>query len=67
MWAWQVYENDEWNFVGADIGALGMVPLVTTREGTFDLMRPLAAMHAVSSGLPVRGVRYGEPEQVEEL
>jgi hypothetical protein len=67
MYAWQVLENGEWNFVGAQVGDMGMIPLVTTRERTFERMRGLAELHRITSGLPVRGVRYGEPDRVEEL
>jgi hypothetical protein len=67
MWAWQVYEDGEWNLIAAEVGSIGPVPLITSRESNYELMRPIAAMHAVSSRLPVRGVRYGEPDVMEEL
>jgi hypothetical protein len=66
MWCWQVHEGGEWNIIAAVLGG-ALTPLVTTREGTFDMMRSLAEVHGLVSGLPVRGARYGEPEHVEAL
>ena len=67
MWAWQVYEDGEWNLIAAEVGNLGPVPLITSRQSNFKLMRPIAAAHHKASGMPVRGVRYGEPDVMEEL
>jgi len=67
MWAWQVYEDGEWNIIGAVISDLGLQPLVTSRQTTYEMMRPLAQLHHDASGFPVRGVRYDEPNWSETL
>jgi len=67
MYVWQVYENAEWNILGAELGDLGHVPLVTTRHSSYELMRPLAVMHTERTGLPTRGVQYLDPIVMEAI
>jgi len=66
MYAWQVLERGEWNIIGAYLGT-GLTPLVTTRKHVYDKMRSIAVVHADETGLPVRGVRYGEPDFIEDV
>jgi len=67
MYAWQVHEDGQWNIIGAVISDLGLQPLVTTRQTTYEMMRPLAQLHHDASGFPVRGVWYDEPAEMETL
>ena len=66
MFAWQVYENDQWNIIGALIGG-SITPLVTMRLDNYEALRPFAELHHMTTGLPVRGARYGQPESFEVL
>lgn len=68
LYAWQVFENDEWNII-ALVSDTPTTPisLVTTRESLASMMRSTAMRHAAMSGLPVRLARFELVETIEEF
>jgi len=68
LWAWEVYEQDQWGTIGASIGEGGSIlPLVTRQEriATDGFFRTLATMHKERTGLPIRLARYELQEVIE--
>ena len=67
MYAWQVYEQGEWNIIGMVLpGGMDPVPMVTTRRHVADSMQAIAFQHAERTGLMVRLVEYEHPRVLEE-
>ena len=62
LWAWQVYDADEkWGVIAATIPGVGLAPspLITRNEAAArGHLGPLARMHGITVGRPVRLARF---------
>ena len=68
IWVWQVMEEGEWSAIAAIMPHISdqPVPLFTRNENMARVMfAPLAELHQVATGLPVRLARY-ELAEVED-
>lgn len=68
LFCWQVFEDGEWNIIGAALpGVVETTPLVTTRAHLADLLGAVAVAHHDRTGLPVRKVVYENPTVLREV
>lgn len=69
LYGWVVLEADGTEgLVSAFVPGIGHVPLITRQENIAKKMfRPHAQAHADSTGLPVRLLKFTDPEVLETL
>jgi hypothetical protein len=60
IYAWQVFENDEWGTIAASIPGVGMSPVPLLHRSLLMVRRlqPLGVEHGEQTGLPIRLAKF---------